>query len=292
MRYDGKHVGLKIVFQDLKRAKLNMSWVYGHIGETLADLKIPVFAKPREIHEKVNLHRLRQHLANESQNSANYVASLLGSSMLEKGIEDASKIVGFLRGERESYDNVDNFELIYDYKELTAVARPRFTLPVDFFCDFSTEEWETRSAIRDVTGESAKTFGNANNLNRLHFSTTLHVELCDFAIDVDRQPVFLNALKERHETAMNEAGVVAMKDKGGRNRAEWWDRFWAEVCGQLLDETLVPKSKSDLRKALDSISAEMKIAHGETAMQRPTKLLWDRISPEIRRIYGVGDDEN
>jgi hypothetical protein len=292
MRDRGDHVSLNFIFQDFERAQLSMSWVCGYVGEILSDLGIPVFAKPKKIYEKVHIYRLREHLAGESQDNANYVSSLLGSLMLEKGLEDRRKIVAFLRGERESYDNVENFELVYDYKELTQFAPPSYTLPANFFRGFTTEEWKNGSVIRDLTIETAKTLGKVNKLRRLHLSTILHVELCDFAIDVSSQSMFFNAVKERHETAITNAGVAAKKEKGGRNRAEWWDSFWVEVCGQLLDETLVPKSQSDLRNALDAISADMKIKHGETAMQRPTKLLWDRIRPEIQRVYGVGGDEN
>jgi hypothetical protein len=183
MHRDANYIKLRAIFEDFQRVQLSMSWIYGYIGEILSNLGIPVFAKPTEIHEKVHIYRLREHLAGESQDKANYVASLLGSSMLEKKLEDGPKIVAFLRGDRKSYDNVENFELVYDFKELTGLAGRRYTLPDDIFRELTAEEWEAGSAIRDLKDDTAKSFGEINRLRRLHLSTTLHAELHDFEIE-------------------------------------------------------------------------------------------------------------
>jgi hypothetical protein len=288
------YIGLDDVFEDFKHDRINMSLVHSFIGQTLAELDVPVFATPRKVFEKVNVHRLRYELAMECHHVAVYAASLLGSALSEQGVKDSLKIARFVRGDADKYDNIDYFDVIYDFKYLTMYAGARYVVPLEILRAFTPKEWKSGSVSRELTGKMASTFSAANKLSRLHISTTLCVDLCEFAFDVDRLQEVQNAVRDRvGPTIQNVAPREAkQKTESGRIRAEFWDRLWAEIGGRLLEESLLPKTKRELRVAIETIAAELEIEHGETAMQRPTKLLWDRIAPEIGRIYGIADDEN
>jgi hypothetical protein len=39
-------------------------------------------------------------------------------------------------------------------------------------------------------------------------------------------------------------------NKGGRPRKEWWDDFWIEICRQIYDNELKPKTQADLERAM------------------------------------------
>jgi hypothetical protein len=47
-----------------------------------------------------------------------------------------------------------------------------------------------------------------------------------------------------------EPPITATANKGGAPRKDWWDDFWIEICRQIYDNELKPKTQADLEKAM------------------------------------------
>ena len=125
-------IPLNDIFQDFERDGLSMSWVHGNIGKIVRDSEIRVYGACRELHEIVNIHRLKSALENDGDINIDHLVGLLGSSLIENGIEDATKICNFLRGKLASYDNFEHFQVTYNFKELTIDVRLPYIIPSSF----------------------------------------------------------------------------------------------------------------------------------------------------------------
>lgn len=70
----------------------------------------------------------------------------------------------------------------------------------------------------------------------------------------------------------------AVKWKGGRPPAEFWDDMWASIATALYDGTLKPKTQADVERAMaDWIESNGHNAAGSTVRARARRL-WDRLS--------------
>jgi hypothetical protein len=175
-----------------------MSWVHGNIGRILLDAKISVYGECVEIHEKVNIYHLKRALIGEDHFAVKQVASYLWSSLNENKIADASEICKFIRGESESYDNMDNFNVVYNFKELTADVRDPYLIPFSIAGYMKLIEWKSCSLLREFVGLQASNFSKENQLHRLHDSTTLYVKLRELQIEVCRQPELRARVTAKH----------------------------------------------------------------------------------------------
>jgi hypothetical protein len=189
---------LNDIFRDFEREGLSMSWVYGNIGRILLDAKISVYGEYVEIHEKVNIHHLKRALIGEDHFAVKQVASYLWSSLSENKIADASEICKFLRGECESYDNMDNFNVVYNFKELIADIQLPCLIPSTIASNIKYVEWKSCSLLREFAGSQASDFRRENQLHRLHDSTTLYVELTDLQFETCRQPELRARVTAKH----------------------------------------------------------------------------------------------
>jgi hypothetical protein len=177
-------VQLAEFFRDCERADLRMAWVYGNIGSILNDLGITVYASVQDIHEKVDIHRLREELVHVAEEERKWRVAYLGSSLLEHKIADSTEICRFILGELDGYDNVDNFSVIYDYQFSPSTVRHPYVIPSELLLQITSCEWKAQTFACDLTGSKASIFAKENEWTRLHKSTKLHVELVDFQIEV------------------------------------------------------------------------------------------------------------
>jgi hypothetical protein len=284
-------VPLEEVFRDFERAGLNMSWIYGNVHSSLIDAEIPVFAAEQNVYEKVDIHRLRRELKDKPLHEKQWPVSLLGSSLNAKKVDDVQAICRFVLGELDSYDNAENFHLVYDFKHLTAEAKVPFIIPSEIAPCITASEWKSRSITRDLSGNQASIFANANRLSRLHKSTTLHIELANFQIDVTRLAEFLTLLQSSDRVAIRVSPTLLRpeetivdddvpRSRGGARKKAWWDEFWVEVVGRIYDGSLIPRSQEQLKQAMKVLADERGWDCGESAMNQPSSLLWKRLQQE------------
>jgi hypothetical protein len=282
---------LNDIFRDFERDGLSMSWVYGNIGRILLEAKISVYGEYVEIHEKVNIHRLKRELIGEDHFAVKQVASYLWSSLNENRIADASEICKFLRGECESYDNMDNFNVVYNFKELTADVLLPCLIPSTIASNIKPVEWKSCSLLQEFVGSQASNFSRENQLHRLHDSTTLYVELTELQIEVCRVSDLLSLVQAKHDSEIQNskssvnlgpraAEVETTKNKGGRPRKSWWPEFSAEIGAQLYRGTLKPTSQKELKEAMETLAESRGWSHGDSTMNEPARLLWNLIKPE------------
>ncbi len=191
-------VPLNDLFRDFERDGLSMSWVYGNIGQIMRDAEISVYGACVEVHEKVNIHHLKRALIGEDHFAVKQVASYLWSSLHENKIADASEICKFLRGECESYDNMDNFNVVYNFNELTADVLLPCLIPWTIAGNIKPVEWKSCSLLREFVGSDALSFSRENQLNVLHDSTVLYVELTELQFEVCRQPELRALVTAKH----------------------------------------------------------------------------------------------
>ena len=63
-------------------------------------------------------------------------------------------------------------------------------------------------------------------------------------------------------------------NKGGRPPKEWWDDFWIEICRQIYDNELKPKSQADLERAMLDWVTNNGHDVGETVIKSAAKKLF------------------
>ncbi len=294
---------LNDIFRDFERDGLSMSWVCGNIGQIMRDAEIPVYGVCRELHEIVDIHRLKDALENDGDINIDHLVGLLGSSLIENGIEDATKICDFLRGRRDSYDNLDHFQVIYNFKELTIDAQLPYIIPVSVTDDVKPHEWKSCSLLRNFIGSEATTFVRENRLHRLHDSTVLHVDLAEFQIEVSRIPNLLSLVRSKHDSEIQKlkpslnfetqaAEVGETKNKGGRPRKAFWDDFWIEFFGRIHDGELEPMTQADVKEAMIRILEDNNWQLDDRELDEPSRKAWARIEPETKRIHSLNAEEN
>jgi hypothetical protein len=289
-------IPLNDIFRDFERDGLSMSWVYGNIGRILLDAKISVYGACRDIHEKVDIHRLKRAFENGDECNVDYSVGLLGSSLIENGIEDVTKICDFLLGRRASYDNLEHFQVIYNYKELTRYAQQPYAIPATITDYVKPHEWKSCSLLREFIGSEAMAFSRENQLRKLHNSTVLHVDMAEFQIEVSRISDLLSLVRSKHDSEIHnsksslnlerqaaEAGTP--KNKGGRPPKAFWDDFWIEFFGRIHDGDLEPKSQADVKEAMIQILEDHNWPLDDRELDKPSRKAWARIEPETIRIH-------
>jgi hypothetical protein len=50
--------------------------------------------------------------------------------------------------------------------------------------------------------------------------------------------------------ALPPAQPIKEINRGGRPRKDWWDDFWIDICGQIYEGKLIPKTQADLERAM------------------------------------------
>ncbi len=296
-------IPLNDIFQDFERDGLSMSWVYGNIGKIVRDSEIRVYGACRELHEIVNIHRLKSALENDGDINIDHLVGLLGSSLIENGIEDATKICNFLRGKLASYDNFEHFQVTYNFKELTIDVRLPYIIPSSFLDSIIPYEWKSCILLREFIGAEATTFARENRLHRLHDSTVLHVDLAEFQIEVSRVSDLLSLVRSKHDLEIQKskstlnpetqaADVGETKNKGGRPRKAFWDDFWIEFFGRINDGELKPRSEADVKEAMIQILLDHNWQLDDRELNEPSRKAWARIEPETKRIHKVNAEAN
>jgi hypothetical protein len=291
-------VQLGDVFRDFERDGLSMSWVYSNIGPIMRDAEIQVYGACRDIHEKVDIHRLKSAFENDDEFNVAYSVGLLGSSLVENGIEDATKICDFLLGRRASYDNLGHFQVIYNFKELTIDAQLPYTIPATIRDYVKPHEWKSCSLSREFFESEAIAFSRENRLHRLHDSTVMHVDLAEFQIEASRIADLLSLVRAKHNSEIQNskpslnletqtAIVGTTKNKGGRPPKAFWDDFWIEFFGRIHDGDLEPKSQADVKEAMIQILEDHNWQLDDRELDKPSRKAWARIEPETKRIHNV-----
>lgn len=70
------------------------------------------------------------------------------------------------------------------------------------------------------------------------------------------------------------APILPDLGKGGRPRKEWWDDFWIEICRQIYDNELNPKTQADLERAMFEWVENQGFDVGETTIKAAAKKLF------------------
>lgn len=81
----------------------------------------------------------------------------------------------------------------------------------------------------------------------------------------------------RAETSKPAAPAEVESRRVGRPKADWWDDLWVEICRQLYEGELIPKTAADIERAmLDWLTAKTGSANESTVRPRARKL-WKAI---------------
>jgi hypothetical protein len=56
--------------------------------------------------------------------------------------------------------------------------------------------------------------------------------------------------KRLHAAAQQGAGEPKKSNLGGRPRKDWWDDFWIDICRQIYEGDLKPKTQAELERAM------------------------------------------
>lgn len=67
----------------------------------------------------------------------------------------------------------------------------------------------------------------------------------------------------------------AAKNVGGRPKKEFWDDFWIEICRQIYEGSLIPKTQADLQRAMEQWVSDHGHDAGETVMKAAAKKLFN-----------------
>jgi hypothetical protein len=71
-----------------------------------------------------------------------------------------------------------------------------------------------------------------------------------------------------------EAAKPTEPHKGGRPRKDFWDDFWIEICGQIYEGDLKPKSQADLERAMFEWVENRGHEVGETTIKAAARKLF------------------
>lgn len=71
-----------------------------------------------------------------------------------------------------------------------------------------------------------------------------------------------------------EAPLPSKTNKGGRPRKDFWDDFWIEICGQIYEGDLKPKSQADLERAMFEWVENRGHEVGETTIKAAARKLF------------------
>lgn len=65
-----------------------------------------------------------------------------------------------------------------------------------------------------------------------------------------------------------------LTNPGGRPRKDFWDDFWIEICRQIYEGDLKPKSQADLARAMHQWVEDHDYDAGETVIKVAARKLW------------------
>ncbi len=70
------------------------------------------------------------------------------------------------------------------------------------------------------------------------------------------------------------APVQSIVPKGGRPKADWWEDLWIEICRQLYEGILIPKTQADIERAMQQWISNHDKAAGDTTVRDRARKLW------------------
>ena len=89
--------------------------------------------------------------------------------------------------------------------------------------------------------------------------------------------IVASAAKTKHEnpgSTANKSEAAAPEAKGGRPRKEFWDNFWIEICRQIYEGDLKPKSQAELERAMHEWVGNNGYDAGETVIKGAARKLF------------------
>ena len=101
-----------------------------------------------------------------------------------------------------------------------------------------------------------------------------------FGIKLNPDDVHANLPEPRHQPEAPQAtspvpAAEETANKGGRPRKEWWDDFWIEICRQIYEGDLKPKTQAELEKAMvEWVENHRNAEVGETTIKAAARKLF------------------